>query len=99
MEATGGFFDGGFRKARNLEEATGDRRVASGVEGGRGFGFVGSGDRAGVERCGGADVNFNVMQGTFRFDDATPAEGRARLSKRGDFARRFAAVSARFHDS
>src|SRR5229473_7057055 len=99
METFGGLLDGCFGEAGGLEEATRNSGVASCVEGGRGFGFVGSDGGVWVERCGGADFDFNVVQGAFRFDDAVPAEGRARFGKRGNPAWRFAVVGARFHGS
>src|SRR5467141_2057361 len=51
------------------------------------------------ERCGGADFHFNVVEGSVRFDDAVPAEGRLRFGERGSLAGRFAAIGARFHGS
>src|SRR6267142_6831224 len=90
VEASGSFFDGGFGEASDLEETAGNGGVTSGVEGGRRLGFVGSGGGVGIERGGGADFNFDVMEGAFGFDDAVPAEGRAGLAKCGGLAGRFA---------
>src|SRR5260370_32018592 len=99
MKPFGSFLDGSFGEARGLEEAAGRGRVASGVEGGRRFGLVGSDGGVWVGgRCG-ADLDFKAVQGAFRFGDAVPAEGRARFGKRGNPARRFAVVGARFHGS
>src|SRR5258708_36392246 len=95
MEAIGSFFDGGFWKARDLEEAPGDSRVPRGVESGRGFGLVGSDGSVRVERSAGADIDFNVVKGAGGFDDSEPVEGRAGFWKRGGFARRTAAGSGR----
>src|SRR5713226_4937432 len=89
------FFDGGFGEAGGLEEATGNSGVASGVEGGRGFWFVGSDGRVGVERAGGAKVDFEVVEGALGFDDAVPAERRAGFGERSGLASRFSAIGAR----
>src|SRR5713226_7816553 len=90
------FLDGSLREARNLEEAARNGGVASGVEGGRGCGLVGSDSGVGVERGGGADFDFDVVEGARGFDDAVPAEGRARFGECGSLAWRFAAVGAGF---
>jgi len=77
MEAIGSFFDGGLRESSDLEEAAGNDGVACGVEGGRGLGLEGCDSGIGVERGGGADFNFHVVEGACGFDNAMPAEGRA----------------------
>src|SRR5216684_801006 len=74
MKAVGSFFDGGFGEAGGLEEPSGDRGVAGGVEGGRGFRFVGSGGGVGVEGGGGADLDFKLVEGACGFDDGVSAE-------------------------
>ena len=99
METFGGLLDGCFGEAGGLEEATRNSGVASSVESGRGFGFVGSDGGVGIERCGGADFDFNVVEGSFRFDDAMPAEERARFGERGSLAGRFAAIGVRLQGS
>src|SRR6266403_634672 len=96
VEAVGSFFDGGFGEASDLEEATRDGGVASGVEGGRRFRFVGSEGSVWVERGAGADIDFNLVEGADGFDDSEPAEGRARFGEGGGLAWRFAAVTPRF---
>src|SRR6267378_5338115 len=96
VEAARSFFDCGFGEASDLEEATGDGGVASGVQGGRRFRFVGSEGSVWVERGAGADIDFNLVEGADGFDDSEPAEGRARFGKRGGLAWRFAVVAARF---
>src|SRR5713226_5126211 len=95
-EAVGSFFDGGFGEAGELEEATSNSGVASGVEGGRGLRIVGSGGGIWVERGGGANFDFEVVEGAFRFDDAVPAEGRAGFGESGGLASGFAAVGTGF---
>src|SRR5260370_23453092 len=99
METFGGLLDRCFGEAGGLEEATRNCGVASCVEGGRGFGFVRSDGGVWIERGGGADFDFNVVGGSFGFDDAVPAEGGGRFGERGRLAGRFAAVGARFQSS
>src|SRR2546426_4235970 len=97
MKAIGSFLDSGLGKARGLEEAAGNSGVACGVEGRRRFGLVGSDCGVGVERCGGAEVDFNIVEGAFAFDDAVPAGWRARFGKSGSPASPFASGGAGFH--
>jgi hypothetical protein len=58
MKTFGSFLDGGFGEAGDLEKAPRNGGVASRVEGGRGFGFVGSYGGVGVEAVPGADCDF-----------------------------------------
>ena len=97
MEAVGGFFNGGFGKARDLEEAVRHESIAGGIEGGGGFGFVRSDGRVGIEVCAGADANFEFVEGAIGFDDAAPAEGRTGLGESGHPAGRLTAIRAGFH--
>src|SRR5258708_13062300 len=60
MKTFGSFLDGSFGEARGLEEAAGRGRVASGVEGGRRFGLVGSDGGVWVEGCGGGAFYFKA---------------------------------------
>src|SRR6059036_822044 len=96
MEALRGPCDGGFGEASDLEEAAAKGRIARGVEGGGGFGFVGGDGGAGIEIGAGADGDFDVMKGALGFDHAAPAEGRAGFGEGGDFVGKFAAVGAGF---
>ena len=98
LETLASLFDGCFGEARDLEEATRNGGVADCVEGGRRFGFIGCDGGVGVKGCsGGADFDFNFMEGTLGFYNAVPAEGRTRFGKRCNLARRLAPVGARFH--
>ncbi len=97
MEAAGGFFNSGFGKARDLEEAPRHESIAGGIEGGGGFGFVRSDGRVGIEVCAGADANFEFVEGAIGFDDAVPAEGRTGLGESGHSAGRLTAIGAGFH--
>ena len=97
VEAVGGFFNGGFGKARDLEEAARHESIAGGIEGGGGFGFVRSDGRVGIEVCAGADANFKFVEGAIGFDDAMPAEGRAGLGESGHSAGRLTPIRAGFH--
>src|SRR5260370_9483720 len=72
METVGSFLDGGFGEAGDQEEAASDWRIASSVEGGRRFGVVGRNSGVEVERGAGADIDFNLVEGAERFDDAKP---------------------------
>ena len=82
MEAVGSFFNGGFGKARDLEEAARHEGIAGGIEGGGGFGFIRGDGRVGIEVCAGADANFEFVKGAIGFNDAVPAEGRTGLDRK-----------------
>jgi hypothetical protein len=94
MEALRGPCDGGFWEASDLEKAASKGGIARGVEGGRGFGFVGRDGGAGIKVCAGADGDLDVVKGALGFDHAAPVEGRAGFGEGGDFAGKFAAVGA-----
>src|SRR5260370_23277999 len=79
MKAIGGFLDGGFGEAGYLEEAARNGGVAGGVEGRRGFGLVGSGGGVGGKRGGGADFDFDVVEGAGRSEECRAAGRRAPL--------------------
>src|SRR2546430_15632227 len=75
VKTVGSFLNGCFGEARGLEEATRNCGVTDCVEGGRGFGLVGSDGGVWFERCGGGDLHFKSVLGAFPFVDAPPAEG------------------------
>jgi hypothetical protein len=98
VEALRGLFDAGFGEAGGLEEEAGDGAVASGVEDGRGFGFVGSDCGFRIEAGAWADFDLYVVEGAFGFDDALPAEGGGGFGEGGGSAGRLAVVGAGFQE-
>src|SRR5260370_33002764 len=84
MKAIGGFLDGGFGEAGYLEEAARNGGVAGGVEGRRGFGLVGSGGGVGDKRGGGADFDFDVVEGAGRLVEGVARGRGGRFAGRGD---------------
>ena len=96
MEALGDSSDGGFGEAGDLEEAPGDGGLERGVEGGGGFGLVGSSGGAWIKIGAWPDGDFDIVKGAFSFDHTAPAEGETGFGEGSDFVGKLAAVGAGF---